>query len=55
MKVPEVGGLHQGFAGEFGLKLMQIVLAAHAVGGFAHLLHGGKQQPYQDRDDGDHH
>src|SRR5262249_52709530 len=36
-------------------ELPQVVLAAHAVGGLAHLLDGGQQQADQDGDDGDHH
>src|SRR6516225_128005 len=36
-------------------NLLEIVLALHAVGGFANLLHGGQQQAYQDGNDGNHH
>jgi len=35
--------------------LVEVVLAAHAVGGLADLLDGGQQQADQDGDDGDHH
>ena len=35
--------------------LLQVVRALHASGRFADLLHGGKQQADQDRDDGDDH
>ena len=34
--------------------LLEVVGALHAGGGFADLLHGGEQQPDQDRDDRDH-
>jgi len=32
--------------------LLEVVLAFHSVGGFAHLLHRGEQQPNEDADDG---
>jgi len=35
-------------------ELLEVVLALGAVGGLAHLLHGGQQQADQHRDDGDH-
>jgi hypothetical protein len=34
-------------------ELFEVVGAAHAIGGFAHLLHGGKKQSQQHGDDGD--
>ena len=33
--------------------LLEVVGAAHAVGGFANLLHGGHQQADKHRDNGD--
>ena len=36
-------------------NLMEIVLAAHAVGRFADLLHGRQQQPDQNGNNGDNH
>src|SRR5262249_53109810 len=36
-------------------ELLEVVLAAHAVGGLADLLHRGQKQADQDRDDGNHH
>src|SRR5262249_29311484 len=36
-------------------NLLEVVGAGHAVGGFAHLLHGGQEQADQDGDDGDDH
>jgi hypothetical protein len=35
--------------------LVQVVLAAHAAGGVADLLHRGDEQADEDGDDGDHH
>ena len=36
-------------------ELLDVVLAAHAGRGLAHLLNSRQQQADQDRDDGDHH
>jgi len=36
-------------------NLLQVVLAAHAVGCLTHLLHRWNQKADQNRDDGDHH
>jgi hypothetical protein len=36
-------------------QLLQVVGASHTVGGFANLLHGGKEQTDQNCDDGDYH
>jgi hypothetical protein len=35
-------------------ELFEVVLALHAVGRLAHLLHGGQQQPDEDGNNGDH-
>ena len=35
--------------------LLEVVLAAHAGGGGAHLLHGRQEHADEDGDDGDHH
>ena len=45
------GFVAEGVQGE--AHLLEVVLALHAGGGFADLLHGGQKQPDQDRDDGD--
>ena len=34
--------------------LLEVVRTAHAIGGLAHLLHGGEEQTNQDGDDGNH-
>ena len=36
-------------------ELFQVVGAGHAVGSFAHLLHGRHKQGDEDGDDGNHH
>ena len=36
-------------------ELFEVVLAAHAIGCLAHLLHGRQQEADQDGNDGDHH